>query len=236
MKLELLKVNIKEAGYSKETVIGQVQFALHSGELIGLIGPNGSGKSTTLKAILGMLPHVHGDIIFYNEEKNYVYIPEQPVFYDELTLWEHIELAAAAYHLPKKIFETRAKELLTLFHMTKYIHELPIKFSKGMQQKVMIILAFLIRPKVYVVDEPFIGLDPRATKTFLRLLDTVIEEGAGVLMSTHVLDTAEKICTSIILMSEGSIMAQGTLDEILEQCKMPNASLLDCFSYLLGDE
>lgn len=106
--MELLKVDIKHAGYSKnETVIRDINFSVSQGELVGLIGPNGSGKSTTIKAILGLLSYVSGEIIFTNQQKRYAYIPEQPVFYEKLTLWEHLELAASAYAIPSRKFEER---------------------------------------------------------------------------------------------------------------------------------
>ena len=134
--MELLKVDIKDAGYSKEQVIYNIHFSLNSGELKGLIGPNGSGKSTTIKAIIGMLPHVNGEIVFYHGgKKDYVYIPEQPVFYDELTLWEHLELAAAAYDLPSDTFKKRATELLSLFHMDRLSTNSPSNFLKGCNRR-----------------------------------------------------------------------------------------------------
>lgn len=164
--MELLKVNLKSAGYGpKEVIVKDIDFSLKRGELIGLIGPNGSGKSTTIKAITGLLPYVQGEISFAGERKNYVYIPEQPVFYEELTLWEHIELAASAYELDGGALAERTEKLLKLFRLQGHRHELPVKFSKGMQQKVMIIVGFLINPDVYIVDEPFIGLDPGRPKS-----------------------------------------------------------------------
>ena len=235
--MELLEVDIKRAGYSKrKPVIEAVNFSISKGDLVGLIGPNGAGKSTTIKAILGLLPDVEGEIRFGGEHKNYAYIPEQPVFYDELTLWEHLELAAAAYELPKTQFEARAEELLKLFRLQHVKHHLPVSFSKGMQQKVMLILGFLIQPDVFIVDEPFVGLDPRATKDFLALLDMARKQGSGVLMSTHVLDTAEKICNSFVLIASGKSVAKGSLAQIRAQSGLPQASLFDCFDQLLGDE
>jgi len=234
--MELLKVNINHAGYSSNTdVIKNVALSVKSGELVGLIGPNGAGKSTTIKAIMGLLPVMDGKVEFAGESKNYAYIPEQPVLYEGLTLWEHLELAAAAYEIKRKVFVPRADDLLKLFHLTEVKHHLPGTFSKGMQQKVMLILGFLLEPSVYVVDEPFIGLDPRGTKDFLAHINQARAKGAGVLMSTHVLDTAEKICSSFVLMNAGTIVSRGTLMEIREQCQLPKDSLLDCFDKLVGN-
>ncbi|MDD4001140.1 MAG: ABC transporter ATP-binding protein [Bacilli bacterium] len=235
--MDLLEVSIKQAGYIKnEVTIRNINFSLKHGELLGLIGPNGSGKSTIIKAIVGLLPDIHGEIIFNGKQKRYAYIPEQPVFYEELTLMEHLELAAAAYSLTGRQFEEKTEELLRIFKLQDVKNQLPVNFSKGMQQKTMLIIGFLINPDVFIVDEPFIGLDPRATKNFLALLDIAIKQGSGVLMSTHVLDTAEKICSSFVLISDGNLVCKGNLEEIRKTCNLPHASLIDCFDYLLGDD
>jgi len=232
--LELLNVNIKHAGYSGNTkVIKNVALCVKPGELVGLIGPNGAGKSTTIKAIMGLLPMMDGNVEFAGKNKNYAYIPEQPVLYEGLTLWEHLELAAAAYEIERNEFVTRAEGLLKLFRLTDVKHHLPGTFSKGMQQKVMLILGFLLEPSVYVVDEPFMGLDYRGTKDFLAHLNQARAKGAGVLMCTHILDTAEKICSSFVLMEAGTVVARGNLMEIREQCQLPEGSLSDCFGKLL---
>ena len=232
--MELLKVNIIHAGYSGNTdIIKNVAMSVKTGELVGLIGPNGAGKSTTIKAIMGLLPVVDGKVEFVGESKHYAYIPEQPVVYEGLKLWEHLELAAAAYEIERNVFVSRAEGLLKLFRLTDVKHHLPGTFSKGMQQKVMLILGFLLEPSVYVVDEPFMGLDPRGTKDFLAHLNQARAKGAGVLMCTHMLDTAERICSSFVLMNAGTVVAQGTLSKIREQCQLPEGSLLDCFDKLL---
>jgi len=233
--VELLNVTIDHAGYSgkKADVIKAVTLSVKSGEMVGLIGPNGAGKSTTIKGILGLLPVMVGKVEIAGKNKTCAYIPEQPVLYDGLTLWEHLELAAAAYEMDREIFVPKAEELLKLFRLTEVKHHLPGTFSKGMQQKVMLILGFLLEPAVYVVDEPFMGLDPRGTKDFLALLDQARAQGAGVLMCTHILDTAEKICSSFVLMNAGTVLTRGTLVEIREQCQLPEGSLFDCFDQLV---
>ena len=178
--MELLTVNINHAGYpGNPDVIKNVILSVKPGELVGLIGPNGAGKSTTIKAIMGLLSVMEGKVEFAGENKNYAYIPEQPVLYEGLTLWEHLELAAAAYEIERNEFVPRAEELLKIFRLTEDKHHLPGTFSKGMQQKVMLILGFLLEPSVYVVDEPFMGLDPKGTKDFLAHLNEARAKGAG---------------------------------------------------------
>ncbi|WP_274652928.1 ABC transporter ATP-binding protein [Paenibacillus humicola] len=227
----VLSVNIRKAGYEADApVIRDIAFQVEEGELVGLIGPNGAGKSTTVKSLLGMLRHVDGDIEVGGSRKRWAYVPEQPVLYDYLTLWEHLQLAASAYGLGESTFTERAERLLEQFRLTHDRHRLPAGFSKGMQQKMMLIVGFMLEPDVYVVDEPFVGLDPRATRDFLALLETERRRGAGVLMSTHVLDTAERICSRIILIDGGSVVARGTLAEIREQAGCaPGAPLTECF-------
>lgn len=235
--MEVLKVEIKHAGYSgHQDAVKDIHFTLDSGNLVGLIGPNGAGKSTTIKAIVNLLPEMVGDIRFTSENRTCTYIPEQPVLYDELTLWEHLELAAAAYEMDRKYFIKRSEELLSLFHLTDVKHHFPGSFSKGMQQKLMVIIGLLIQPDVYIIDEPFVGLDPRATMQFINLLEEEKTHGAGILISTHQLDIAERICDSIILIADGKLVAQGNLGQIREKCLLPNASLFDCFNVILENE
>ncbi len=231
--MEVLRVNIKEGGYSeKEPVIENVHFTVQPGELLGLLGPNGAGKSTTLKTILGTLEYVDGEVE-YNREKRYAYVPEQPIFYDELTLWEHIQFTASVCGLTEEEMKRRVEPLLDIFRLDDVRHHLPLTFSKGMQQKLMIILAFLAKPALYIVDEPFVGLDPKATNDFLRLLDEERKRGAGVVMSTHMLDTAERICDRFVLIINGQVIAQGTLNEIRSENGLDDKNLYDCFEILL---
>lgn len=229
----VLEVSIDEAGYEAgDKRISDISFQVRQGELLGLIGPNGAGKSTTIKTLLGLLKHAKAKVTIGGANKSYAYVPEQPVFYEDLTLWEHLDLAAAAYGLPYEKFEATAGKLLADFGMDVVRDDLPAGFSKGMKQKMMLMLGFLVQPDVYIVDEPFIGLDPRATKDFLRLLEAERQRGAGVLMSTHVLDTAEKICDSFVLISGGRMTATGTLEEIRDSADLPEGSLFDCFDEL----
>jgi len=232
--LDLLYVNIECAGYSSNReAIREVCFSIKQGELVGLIGPNGAGKSTTIKAILGLLPKMTGCVNLMVPEGRYSYTPEQPILYDELTLWEHLELAASAYEMDRSEFLAESERLLELFRLEKVRHQLPGSFSKGMQQKVMLIIGFLNKADLYIVDEPFMGLDPRAIRDFLTLINQERKRGAGVLMSTHVLDTAEKICDSLVLMDDGKLITQGNMEQIRAICGLPAGSLFDCFNLIL---
>jgi len=230
--MELLKVKINEAQYEKGTsIIENIDFSLHSGELIGLIGPNGAGKSTTIKSILGVMKNMVGTVEF-SHNSSYSYLPERPIFYDELTLWEHLDFIAAVEGLDQQKYSDQAERLLKQYKLAEVAHQLPATYSKGMQQKAMLILALITNPNIYIIDEPFIGLDPMAMKLFLTSIEEERSKGAGILMSTHVLDTAEKVCDRFLLVNKGRLAASGTLQEIREICQLPNGSLFDCFHYI----
>jgi len=230
----VLRASIGEAGYEEgKQAIKDIHIEVKSGELVGLIGPNGAGKSTTIKSILGLMPHMKGEIVLNGRNKRYAYVPEQPIYYEYFTLWEHLQLAASAFDIGQNEFEQRANALLERFRLTKERDHYPTSFSKGMQQKLMLIIAFLLEPDVFIVDEPFVGLDPRATGDFLSLLEDARKSGAGVLMSTHVLDTAERLCSSFILVNSGTVVAKGSLADIRSQAACPDsATLFECFHAL----
>ncbi|PEF32775.1 ABC transporter ATP-binding protein [Bacillus wiedmannii] len=230
-------MNIRSAGYDiGEKTIHDIAFSIEKGELVALIGANGAGKSTTIKTMLGLLVNMNGEISFGEKKNPYAYVPEHPTYYDYLTLWEHIELLMAARENEVGSWERKAEELLHMFRMDKHKHEYLSKFSKGMKQKSMLILAFLTEPDFYIIDEPFIGLDPVATKEFLSYLYKEKERGAGILLCTHVLDTAERICERLLLISQGTLVADGNLESIQALAEMPGSSLLDCFDVIVRRE
>ena len=235
----LLTIDHLSGGYQRtRPVLHDVSFSVNSHEIVGLIGLNGAGKSTTIKHILGLMEPHSGEVKLlgktWTENKDeyrqgMAYIPEMPLLYEEMTLWEHLELTAMAYGLDEKTFKDRAEALLKEFRMEKMVKWFPSHFSKGMRQKVMIMCAFLIRPSVYVADEPFVGLDPLGIKSFLDRMVEMKKQGCGILMSTHILATAEKYCDRFILLHEGKILLQGTLSELQDQTKMSGSDLDDIY-------
>lgn len=236
--MAIVQLNDVTGGYSRKPVLHDLSFEVKKGELVGLIGLNGAGKSTTIKHIIGLMNAHRGEIringVTFSEDpetyrKSFTYIPETPILYEELTLREHLELTAMAYGLDKEVFEARSATLLREFMMEKRLRWFPAHFSKGMRQKVMIMCAFLVNPSLYIIDEPFVGLDPIGIKSLLEQMTERKEEGASVLMSTHILSTAEKYCDRIILLHEGRLRAQGTMDELRTAFGRPDASLDDLY-------
>lgn len=231
----LLKVDGLESGYSKITpVISDLSLCVRPGEIVGLIGPNGAGKSTTIKAILGLVDRYRGEVKLPGRQVGgYAYIPELPALYAELTLWEHLEIMAMAYGMDKGDFQTRADKLLLHFDMEEARYSFPGSFSKGMRQKVMIMCSYLVQPALYLVDEPFNGLDPFAVRELLEWFASEKSRGAGLLLSTHVLDIAQKVCDRLILIRNGKKISEGTLSELREQAGMEEAGLFDVFIHLM---
>ncbi len=226
-----IDINIHKGGYvENEAIITDIQFQVNSGELVGLIGSNGAGKSTTLQAMMGVLPIVDGQVTL----GNYGYVPERPILYEYFTLWEHIDFYLRVADKENSL-TNRANELLNIFQLDHKLHDFPTTFSKGMQQKVMLILAFLDEHSTYILDEPFMGLDPQAMRKLLTILEELKAQGAAILMSTHALDTAEKICDRFILIDHGRILQQGTLASLRLAVKQDQASLLDIFDTLLEE-
>ncbi|MFS8630741.1 MAG: ABC transporter ATP-binding protein [Bacillales bacterium] len=241
----ILEVEGLTGGYANKTVIHDISFSVAQKEIVALIGLNGAGKSTTIKHIIGLLKQKQGSIKINGRSldedaatyrKQIAFVPEQPILYEELTLYEHLRLTAMAYDINEKTFEKRLKTLLAAFRMERYIDWFPVHFSKGMRQKVMIMNAFLIEPELYIVDEPFVGLDPLGIDSFLNWMQKMRDQGAAVLMSTHILATAEQYCDRFIILHEGKIRADGTMEQLQEQFNMPNASLHDLYIELTKDE
>ncbi|WP_208559111.1 ABC transporter ATP-binding protein [Marinilactibacillus kalidii] len=240
-----LQIQNVTGGYTRRPVLKDLSFDVLDGELVGLIGLNGAGKSTTIKHIMGLLEPFEGNILLNGQtirensityRKNIGFVPETPVLYDEMTLKEHIEITAMAYGIDIAIAHKRAEPLLSIFRLTDRLEWFPSDFSKGMKQKVMIVCAFLIEPSLYVIDEPFLGLDPLAIRDLLKLMQERKKQGASILMSTHVLTNAEKICDSFVILHDGKIFAKGNLSDLQKQFEMPGASLDEIYGQLADEE
>ncbi|NEW09606.1 ABC transporter ATP-binding protein [Paenibacillus sp. SYP-B3998] len=242
----ILEVDSLFGGYLPgKPVLHELSFSIRQGEMMGLIGLNGAGKSTTIKNILGLLKPQKGSILVNGltladdpipYRAAYAYVPESPELYEELTIREHLELTAMAYGLSKDAYMTRSQSLLEQFQMQGKLNSFASHLSKGMKQKVMIMNAFLIEPSLYIIDEPFLGLDPLAIRSLLDLMVKMKRKGASFLISSHILSTIEKYCDNYVVLHQGHMVAQGDLGELRLQTGLQNASLDDIFYQLVQGE
>lgn len=235
----MLKIDHLVGGYVNIPVLKDISFEVASGEVVGLIGLNGAGKSTTINEIIGLLQPYQGTITLGGQRlledpqtyrSKIGYIPETPILYEELTLREHLQTVALAYGLED--YDSLQDKLLKLFRLEDKLDWYPVNFSKGMKQKVMIIAALLIEPSLLIVDEPFLGLDPLAIRDLTQLIQEEKEKGTAILMSTHVLDSAEKMCDRFVILHHGQVLASGSLVELRQHFNLLTASLSDIYMQL----
>lgn len=216
----MLTVSHLNKQYDKVLANNDVSFEVQPGEIAVLMGPNGAGKSTTIKCVAGLL-RFHGNILICGipnkkEEARRVfgYVPELPALYPLLTVWEHAEFIARAYRLND--WKPRAEALLERLELADKKDKLGNELSKGMQQKVSLCCALLPQPKVILLDEPLVGLDPHAIKELKSILVELRQQGCSVLVSTHMLDSVAEFWDKALIMKAGRIMAVRSRAEIEE--------------------
>jgi ABC-2 type transport system ATP-binding protein len=227
-------------------VVRGVSFDIHAGEILGLIGPNGAGKSTTIGGLLGYYPVTGGQMAFrgqpytfgdgkeipFEVKRKFAYIPEQPVYYADLTLAEHLEWKMRLWELAggsDAAVHARMEDLVHQLQLEPHLSKFPHQCSKGTLQKLMVVSAFLFPFDVLIVDEPFIGLDVIAIRQVREWIERARLDGAAVLLSTHVLDSAERMCQRFAFMMDGEVFAAGSLEELRAAQGNAAASLEDLF-------
>lgn len=242
MEQEVLKVTNLKKRYKNTNAVNGISFSLNKGEIVALTGPNGAGKTTTIKCILGLLRKNDGKI-FINGENNsskevkykLAYIPETPDIYPMLTVWEHIKFMAMVYKING--WQEKAEKILSDFDILDKKNELGKNLSKGMKQKLSICCALIHNPEIFFIDEPLVGLDPKAVRELKDAFKALRKEGKTLLISTHMLDTAENLCDRIIVMKKGKILAEGSIEELRHKMKASQGtSLEDIFLEVIEDE
>ena len=241
----VLKIENLTGGYTGVPVIKDINLTINPGEALGLIGLNGAGKSTTIKHLLGLLRPQKGKISLNGVElikkptefkKQVAYIPEVPVLYEELTLKEHLELTIMSYQLEPDKAWAKAHELLAMFRLDDKLDWLPVHFSKGMKQKVMIVAAFLADTALLVIDEPFTGLDPLAVTNLITLIKQAVANGKMILMSTHILAEAEQAISNYAVLNNGTIEVIGSLADIRQHYGLNDSDSFDKIYQILNQE
>ncbi len=229
--------------YGKFTAVNNIDLHVPRGELFGFLGPNGAGKTTTLRMIAGIMRPTAGRIWLGGDDvvaepmsakTRLGFIPDRPFIYEKLTGAEFLRFVAGLYRQDGDIVEKRIDELLEVFELSRWKHELVESYSHGMRQKLIISSALIHRPECIVVDEPMVGLDPKAARLLKDLFRQFVNRGGTILMSTHTLEVAEAMCDRIAIIQRGEVIALGTMDDLRRQTASGNATLEELFLKLTG--
>ncbi len=242
---EMLQLQDVVKRYGKFTAVEGVTLDVHRGEIFGFLGPNGAGKTTTIRMVAGVLRptagriRVAGEDLLENPERAKTrvgYVPDRPFLYEKLSGGEFLRFVSGLWGKDGAEAEARANKLLELFNLAPWKDELIESYSHGMRQKLLISSALIHQPQLIVVDEPMVGLDPRSARVLKDLLRAFVGQGGTVFLSTHTLEVAEALCDRIAIISDGKIIALGTLEELRAQAHAGGAHLEEIFLKVTGSE
>jgi len=203
--------------------VDSLNLTIEAGDIYGFIGHNGAGKTTTIRAIVGVMEFEEGEILIQGHsiktepllcKSMIAYIPDNPDLYDHLTGIQYLNFIGDIFNVGKKDRETRIEKYADLFEITKNLGDLIASYSHGMKQKLAIISALIHEPKLLILDEPFVGLDPQASLTLKNIMHEICSKGSAIFFSTHVLDVAEKLCSKIAIIKDGRLIESGKTEEL----------------------
>ncbi len=226
--------------FKGKKVIDGLDLTVKDGDIYAFVGRNGAGKTTTLKSIVGINHITEGDIVLNDvsilkdpvKYKSMIaYVPDNPILYEHLTGIQYLNFIADIFDMTYRKREEMIKEYAKKFELYDDLGNLISSYSHGMKQKLMLIAAFMHDPKLYILDEPFVGLDPKAPFTLKELVREKAKEGKMIFFSTHVLDVAEKLCNRIAIIRDGKLIVDGDMDRIIK-----DKSLEEVFMELVVDE
>ena len=229
--------------YGTFTAVNGVSLEVASGEIHGFLGPNGAGKTTTIRMVAGLLKPTSGRIVVNGHDlaaqperakASLGFIPDRPFLYEKLTAGEFLRFHGGLYGLDGTSIGERVHEMLELFELTRWEHELVESFSHGMKQRLVMCAAFLHRPQAVLVDEPMVGLDPRGARLIKDIFRRMSARGVAILMSTHTLEVAQEMCDRISIILQGKIIARGTVAEVRAMAGNPDDQLTNVFLKLTG--
>ncbi len=221
-------------------VIDNLNMTIREGDIYAFVGRNGVGKTTTIKSIVGINHITEGDILLdkisiqknpIKYKKMLAYVPDNPILYEYLTGIQYLDFIADIYEMTSKEREEGIEKYAKKFELYDELGNLISSYSHGMKQKLVLIAAFMHEPKLYVLDEPFVGLDPKASFVLKELIREKAKEGRIIFFSTHVLDVAEKLCNRIAIIKDGKLIADGDMERIIK-----DKTLEQTFMELVVDE
>ena len=229
--------------YGSFTAVDGVSLEVQPGQIHGFLGPNGAGKTTTIRMIAGLLKPTAGRVLVNGHDlamepeqakASLGFIPDRPFIYEKLTAGEFLRFHAGLYGLEDGQVPARVTEMLELFELGKWEHELVESFSHGMKQRLVMGAAFMHRPRAVLVDEPMVGLDPRGARLIKEVFRRMADRGVAILMSTHTLEVAQEMCDLVSIILKGRIIAHGTVAELRSLEGDPSQQLTDVFLRLTG--
>lgn len=238
-----LSVRALTKKFGDKTAVDALDLDIRAGELYALLGPNGAGKTTTLRMVTGLLKPNSGSIHIFGADaladpiaakRMLAWLPDEPALYDKLTAWEYLEFIAGLWGVGAKEAAPRAEELLKFLGLWDNRDERTEGFSRGMKQKTALAGALIHDPKLLMLDEPLTGLDAAVARQVKDLLQQRAKSGGTVILTTHILDVAERVADRIGIIQGGKLLAEGTLDELRGRAGGANATLEDVYLQLVG--
>jgi ABC-2 type transport system ATP-binding protein len=239
----MIKLSNLTKTYGTLTAVKSISLEVTPGEVFGFLGPNGAGKTTTIKMMAGLLQPTSGEVRIngFDVQKEPLkakaitgFIPDRPYLYEKLTAGEFMQFVSKLYDMAG--MEKRIGELLGLFGLTEWSGELIENFSHGMKQRLVMASALLHDPKVLVVDEPMVGLDPRGARLVKDLFKDLAAKGVTIFMSTHTLEIVENMCSRVAIINHGEIIAEGSVEDLGRLARMPESHLEPIFLKLTGGD
>ena len=219
----MLKINHLTKTYGEKKAVDDLNIHINPGEIYGFIGHNGAGKTTTLKSVVGILQFDRGEILIDGKsiqteplacKREIAYIPDNPDLYDYMTGIKYLNFIADVFGVSAQDRQTRIRKYADLFELTEDLAQPIAAYSHGMKQKLAIIAAWLHQPKLIIMDEPFVGLDPKASHLLKEMMRDICDAGGAIFFSTHVLEVAEKLCDKVAIIKGGKLIRSGTMEEV----------------------
>lgn len=235
----MLKIEHLTKKYGEKAAVNDLSLHIRPGEIYGFIGHNGAGKTTALKSVVGILKFDEGEIYIDGVsvkddplacKAKLAYIPDNPDIYDYMTGQKYLSFIADIFHVSKEDRDAKIKKYADLFELTPSLPNPIASYSHGMKQKLVLISALIHDPKLVIMDEPFVGLDPKAAHILKGLMREICDKGGAIFFSTHVLEVAEKLCDKVAIIKDGKLIRSGTMDEV-----KGDESLEDVFLELEAD-
>ena len=219
----MLRIENLTKTYGEKRAVDNLSLRIAPGEIYGFIGHNGAGKTTTLKAVVGILQFDKGEVFIKGEsirknplacKQKIAYIPDNPDLYEFMTGIKFLNFIADIFGVPEEKRQERIRKYADLFEMTENLAQPIASYSHGMKQKLAIISALIHEPKLIIMDEPFVGLDPKAAHILKQMMREICDEGGAIFFSTHVLEVAEKLCDKVAIIRNGQLIQSGTMQEV----------------------